>query len=304
MKIQCTYCPDRFLQIDRFIGHAILKHYDAVIKDWFECPDCKKYFPSEEHLKNHQSSHQTFKRRETKCLYCNLQIPRTRYIAHVNKEHFDAVCNVWKICDKCSLYFPTEQVLSVHHLHCRNPGVVCQFCPNRFSRNEEYLVHANAEHKDLLSKQWLHCPDCDFFVETEVGLVKHLRESHTKRVDTLATRSETNQAINTKQINFSAKRLCNGGVEAGRVHCQFCSERFFTSVMSMYYNHANEVHSQEVQALWLRCQDCDRFYPTNSSLSNHQRYTVGKLLGFINIDQLNGAKIKIDHHQECLVLVL
>ena len=280
LKVKCDFCPDRFLNTARFVAHARRRHLEQVIKDWFKCSRCKKYFHTEEHLKRHQSlSHKSLKRLLDMCSYCDEQVPRTRYTKHVNKEHLDVICKVWERCDKCSLYLPTEQALSVHRSHCRGPGVLCHFCPNRFSRNKEYTRHANAKHKDLLSEQWLNCPDCDLFVETEAGLVKHLRDSHAKKVDRKSIEREKNQASDAKQIDASGTGNDeDNGEEAGRVQCQFCRELFFTSNMSAYYVHANESHSEELLTHWYRCQDCDKFYPTKTSFHMHRRYTFCSIL--------------------------
>jgi len=178
------------------------------------------------------------------------------------------------MCKICSFYFPSQQQLSHHQIKKHNEGkttkkkklkVKCTFCSNIFSNKKEYTLHANAEHKDSLFEQWLHCPECDFFVETETDLIKHLRKFHEKEVGKKLVKRKKKPAIDAGNGN---KEI---GKEDGNVQCQFCPEMFFSSKLSTYYVHANDCHSKELLLHWHPCQDCNRFYPTRTSLRTHQR---------------------------------
>ena len=50
--------------------------------------------------------------------------------------------------------------------------------------------------------------------------------------------------------------------------CQFCSAEFEDDP-GQYFGHANEVHHDDVENLWIICNLCDNYFPTDEDLQTH-----------------------------------
>ena len=124
-EIWCEFCTAKVHY--SYVPHANKYHFDIISKIWPGCDECKMYFPTiqsldSHNLAKHKVSTASFRnrklipnRRVFNCEFC----PRSFVIArlcwrHAQKEHSDAISQLWLKCDVCDLHFPNSEVMAIH----------------------------------------------------------------------------------------------------------------------------------------------------------------------------------------------
>ena len=132
--------------------------------------------------------HKTEKPRERRldyffCKFCNTDIKITSDIrsitSHANNEHLEVISKIWSLCEICGKYLSAGRMSShmkLQHLKMRN----CNFCPKKFL-SSILPTHANTRHLEEVSKIWLKCDQCNFYLATSEDLQKHLKMTHVKK---------------------------------------------------------------------------------------------------------------------------
>ena len=75
----------------------------------------------------------------------------------------------------------------------------------------QFYTHANSDHLDLISKDWLSCNICNIFLPTSAAIKNHKSSSHSAKNST-----------------------------TDRVQCRYCHNSYLTAFQ--YYKHANKAH--------------------------------------------------------------
>ncbi len=62
--------------------------------------------------------------------------------------------------------------------------IICEFCPESFHRQEDFLDHSKFEHFNQISENWEKCDYCDNFFPNLNELENHFGDCHsnTKQV--------------------------------------------------------------------------------------------------------------------------
>ena len=92
----------------------------------------------------------------------------------------------------------------------------------------QFYTHANSDHLDLISQDWLSCNICNIFLPTSAAIKNHKSSNHSAKPTSAAME-------NHKSSNHSAKSSTTD-----RVQCRYCHNSYLTAFQ--YYKHANKAH--------------------------------------------------------------
>jgi hypothetical protein len=214
------------------------------------------------------------------------------YYEHCNADHAENVAaSKWIICDACGLYFPPNIIKThVSMTHRRTQPHRCTFCPKEYFVFFRVVEHSNFKHPFEVAKSWIKCSLCDTFYPTQDHLDTHIKNSHkafscqfcprkcdtAKELRTHTNNSHFQEASETwikcgncktlfqTEEEFRVWHNCRSQIET---HCEFCPKLLASN--DKYYRHANRKHLDDVSKLWLSCQTCLHFFPSNTALNKH-----------------------------------
>ncbi len=187
-KIKCAYCPSKFEETSLYYKHANSNHLQLLNRNWLFCSPCCSYWPTKNVLEVHKKAmHENTlstidPSKKIKCSFCDQGFHKPKeYYQHANSEHGDLVCDEWKRCQICPLYFPSVAILKIHKdaTHkSRNVSTFCQFCNKKFYSKIRYFRHANADHSMEVASEWIECNVCNEYYPSISDLKKHTRQEH------------------------------------------------------------------------------------------------------------------------------
>lgn len=248
----CEYCPSVFSRQYMYFKHANKEHKESIENIWLSCLTCSALFPTDVSLKNHTVSAHTVRKERSLtdkvlCSFCPQTLySMTMYYKHANKKHSHLVSLEWLPCSICSKYYPSAEILSSHqsnkhYLLRENNNFNCQYCPRGFRYNQQYYDHANKEHLNELSRDWHYCSICSIYRPSADSIKIHRNVMH-----------------KTKPAPTIRKPKA----------CPFCSK--ILSESSKYIRHINREHLVHVKDTWFQCSECQRYFPTDTSLKTHR----------------------------------
>lgn len=254
-RVECQFCQASFCRPQRYLKHANRIHRDIISKDWFPCSKCSTFHPSLVALRCHSNAAH---RKETiegdkrvKCQFCSSTFwGNAKYYQHANKKHPASVKKEWYACDYCPKSFPTPAVLKLHGSSAHSvkaddqEHVSCVYCNKPFTKKNDYHVHANKDHKEIVAKEWFACQMCQVFFPSKPALKLH----------------QSADGCSPVVSNSS-----NGGVEYAS--CTFCDKTFHKPLD--FYIHASKAHIVEITNRWIPCLICKVLFPSPKDLSSH-----------------------------------
>jgi len=238
--------------------------------------------------------------------------------------------NRWFKCEKCEdSYCPSSETLQMHVANAHKAGrknndtpatVLCSFCPESFFTVQTFYKHANKLHLDILSSQWIMCPECNFYLPTSDNMDKHTMVTHGERANpkyacqycpiSFTTKSRLQEHTNHRHVNEMVRdwykcpdcstylqceetlkrhrnAVHNLGLERSKRRrrknkCPFC-DRVICNIQ-FFYSHVNNEHPVEVQSKWQLCEHCESYLPSTQALKIHMSKKHDPSV--INIQQL------------------
>ena len=123
---KCHLCSSSYTTSKGYICHMYKDHNQTVKKQWFQCHECRKYFPDQIYLFRHTAAVHKPGEKIHKCNLCPAVFSskeRRRY--HIANTHTISQC-----C-KCNKYFSSEEVLKkhrieIHKMSSANQENVCE----------------------------------------------------------------------------------------------------------------------------------------------------------------------------------
>lgn len=105
------------------------------------------------------------------------------------------------------------------------------------------------------------CYDCKSAFSTVSRLKAHLREPH----HTTTTMKECRICMKELTQHAYEQHLCDGGTQMESIECQYCMEKFRSTVMLV--KHINRQHKTHHN---YKCYDCARAFPSKALLEIHK----------------------------------
>jgi len=277
-RLRCEYCAHSVGSSMELNKHCWNKHREIAKRDWLPCQFCSEYFRTKLSMSIHVA--RLHKKENPKhdrqhyffCKFCKTDIKKTESVksisSHANIKHLGIISKIWMLCEICGQYLMSGAMsthIKLHHSRMRK----CDFCPKNYPYSIS-LTHSNKRHLEEVSKIWLKCDQCDFYLPTSEDLQNH---QHVQ-----------------KSRNLQLK-------------CSFCRELFTNkNVLSRHLKkhkeaHANSAHRDQISEIWFPCQICQNYFPSNLELSQH---TCIKCEFCLDLKTFNAQSYYIDHAARCL----
>ena len=283
VSIQCEFCPQTFNKRGNYYLHANTLHKELILAaNWLYCQACDKYVTPQRYelhqtccrgkanpnaarcnREEEEDMPKKVKRakKEIQCPYCPMTfLHNHNFQFHVNQRHREQLVEAnWVPCHNCPKLFSTPARLQIHLKAClqnkappkkntkiypQKTNIKCSFCPQIFINGGKYYAHANKCHTETIDSFWLPCPECQVRFPNMRAMRMHL------------VRCRGQQEVKKRVLP--------------RMFCQFC-DMSGTSTRDVV-KHANSRHPEEVQAHWLLCPGCQKYFPDSITLERHSVY--------------------------------
>lgn len=220
----------------------------------FLCPQCNKYFNSQQELMKHQQGH--IKVGKHLCYVCGKSFDKLKNF----QRHMQTRCENPFSCSNCSLRFKTGVALKIHTYttHIARRSLECPFCYRRFSKRNILKGHIVCHIGGEPFK-------CSYCVKTFHGswlLKSHLKEEHIESTKTDLKCCDCNQYFTSE--NILIEHLKHHSVVRSNL-CHICgkvlgSEVILAKHMALHFNNKK----------W-SCGVCQKRYFRETKLRNHMR---------------------------------
>ncbi|RZC42243.1 zf-AD domain containing protein [Asbolus verrucosus] len=284
MKYYCDFCEKPLKTYYQLANH---KNLHSKTGTRFVCPDCGKVYgcKSKTAFKNHLLLHSA--PNSLVCDKCGKSYATERYLELTKVEEVGASLSEGHLCRRCSIKFPTKQLLRKHHRDVHWEKIYsCLVCGKKFKTRGAFRTHSEIHSEDTP----YYCEECDKYLRTKNALASHLRRHSSVRLPcseckkTFRNESSFNRHYNAhhkvhkcetcERIYKSSHKL----IEHKKTHdanyksftCQIC-ERLFVDEKGLQY-HCKVIHEGQRHL----CEVCGKALRSASSLSDHTKIHTGE----------------------------
>jgi hypothetical protein len=215
-RIECSFCSVIFVKRYNMVRHCRKKHPNDIKKTWLQCKACQLYCIDNMNLKKHSEQHVPVQVSE------NLDKKDER----IKVNQGDAVSD-----SEGSMKNSSTHQYDSHTSTCIDNGnasfIKCEFCPINFIRNDnnccqKYVDHANQEHREKVSTNWIKCLSCDFHAPDQNSIDDHEQQCYNPGVciqcDAICTKIDTHKCHTQQNVDIS-------------VQCDLCYDYFESTVL-------------------------------------------------------------------------
>ncbi|KAM7345325.1 uncharacterized protein ACRADG_011675 isoform 4-T4 [Cochliomyia hominivorax] len=207
---QCEKCSKTFSSKASFEHHMVAKHVPRE-EFKFECPECKKKYPSHRRLMEHRHHHN----------------PAKAYM-----------------CDQCGKVVYTLNTLSkhkiaVHGVKSPKTPMQCKYCKNWYTGKANLQHHIRNLHTDNEDNRNV-CEICGFVSTTRAAKTKHIRFKHTSEKKFQCAVCERCFKV---PVLLKEHMATHTGVDLYK--CAYCSHTFKSK--SNMYTHCKRLHPEQFE---------------------------------------------------------
>lgn len=322
-RLRCEYCAHSVGSSMELNKHCWNKHREIAKRDWLPCQFCSEYFRTKLSMSIHVA--RLHKKENPKhdrqhyffCKFCKTDIKKTESVksisSHANIKHLGIISKIWMLCEICGQYLMSGAMsthIKLHHSRMRK----CDFCPKNYPYSIS-LTHSNKRHLEEVSKIWLKCDQCDFYLPTSEDLQNH---QHVQKSRNLQLKcSFCRELFTNKNVLSRHLKKHKEAAKCSKCHARFlsvedksghkCREIYHEQLCEFcpkvcregktYFQHANSAHRDQISEIWFPCQICQNYFPSNLELSQH---TCIKCEFCLDLKTFNAQSYYIDHAARCL----
>ena len=241
---KCWGIFDNMKMLNKHVKHA--KDNPCLKQISNKCEECKKYFKTEDRLKNHKVSWH----KPSSCRVCGNVFPNKKTL----RGH--SLCHKTLVCCSCLVVFKDIMFLNRHVDKNRCARLFlnkCKDCDKRFETEETLITHKNNCNKPHV------CPACGKMCSTKNKLTSHMvihnaEKSHICNHCKSAFKRSGQLALHLK--------IHSGIKDFG---CELCDEWFTTSSNLLVH----KVTHTDVRPFG--CNDCHMAFKLKQTLNNHTK---------------------------------
>lgn len=174
-NILCDECDERFINKNKLRYHKRMSHGSGPL---FVCSHCGKTFK----WRNRLEAHLKAKHEQPGSHICDQcgKVFHSDISLKVHKKRHAPAQQCSCPVDGCGKILPRKDSLMAHLKYVHgdakiNKKFLCQYCPKRFSHNNQRKEHENSIH---LNNKTFKCDQCDFAAVRNTYLTVHKRAAH------------------------------------------------------------------------------------------------------------------------------
>jgi hypothetical protein len=287
MAQHCQFCTKVFKSISQCYQHARVDHKDAVQRNWFSCPHCKKYFPTKKSLNRHKC---------LVCIFCNKVLSSRNQLTnhidqnhidqnhidqnhidqnHIDQNHIDQNHIDQNHIDQNDLHEEPLEEWKYGRDGSNRHQIECQVC-------KETIKVFNADKTNTC----LDCEHCNKVMNSRNERRNHIEQNHLEEAEKREKKcSACDNKFRIGQIFKAHWNKC----QQNQVGCQICKEIFRTKDVMLA--HARVMHVTHVELFWSSsCPDCKLKFPSMAEVTEHVCLRLRKLSSTkndLNLDNID-----------------